>query len=137
MPLYWKLHRFEFTMDGPIINSEITQHVRIVYLYQIISDLYVYRKICAKNYACQLRLLIQECDFSTQDSSNSGIFVNFWCKKTIPSPSIGSIQTLFLGFLKSFNIGISTTPSESTSKMSQKLKNMRSRDIRILWKFSI
>ena len=46
--------------------------------------------------------------------------------------SNGWIQTLFLGILKSLNIGISTAPSESTSKMSQKLKNMMSRDFRIL-----
>ena len=50
---------------------------------------------------------------------------------------IGRIQTLFLGILKSLNIRITTAPSESTSKISQKLENMRSCDFRILWKFSI
>ena len=40
----------------------------------------------------------------------------------------GWIQTLFLGILKSLNIEILTKPSESTSKMSQKLEKMRSRD---------
>jgi len=49
----------------------------------------------------------------------------------------GSIQTLFLGILKSLNIPIPNRPSETTSKMSHKLENMRSRDIRILGKFSV
>ena len=49
----------------------------------------------------------------------------------------GSIQTLFLGILKSLNIPIPTRSSESTSKMSQKLKNMRSCDFRILGNFQI
>ena len=49
----------------------------------------------------------------------------------------GWIQTFFLGILKSLNIGISIASSESTSKMSQKLKNIRSRDCRNFRKFSI
>ena len=50
---------------------------------------------------------------------------------------IGSIQTLFRGILKSLNILISTRPSDSSSKMSQKTENIRSRDCRNFHKFSI
>ena len=49
----------------------------------------------------------------------------------------GWIQTLFLGILKSLNIRFLTAASESTSKMSHKLENMRSHDFRILRNFSI
>ena len=51
--------------------------------------------------------------------------------------AIGSIQTLFRGILKSLNILISTGPSDSSSKMSQKTENIRSRDCRNFRKFSI
>ena len=51
--------------------------------------------------------------------------------------SIGWIQTLFLRILKSLNIEISTRPSDSASKMSQKFEKLRFRDFRDVWNFSI
>ena len=72
--------------------------------------------------------------------------LNMYCNKQIMriyhshlrlTPHNGWIQTLFLRILKNLNIEISTRPSESTSKMSQKLEKMRSRGFRDVWNFSI
>ena len=82
---------------------------------------------------CMLMKIIFE-KFTPKYSTNIHLNIRFM---NIRWTMNGSIQTLFRGILKSLNILISTGPSDSSSKMSQKTENIRSRDCRNFRKFSI